>query len=273
MKLSLTLLSLLSLATALPGSSSLVNNNNNNNNNEEPPLNPIELAGGYLGRPPLNLSYPSPPSLADKLRNLKPHKEYTYPKEDKPWPNHNLTRRDVAAARGGDPSRNPFAINHGPIKNQFPWKNGEGPWRWGRKGKRYSKRGCGKACKAKCIANKILVFWPTYMLPSPTIPSILAKKHNRERLKSSCSYVCGAFCDYSADISEAEMAAHYGARLSVQTTKKNSDLFDDSWEEPPRQAVGTNMRTLYRVVGGDGAERGKPPARVVFKDGKLDHDN
>ncbi|KAK4643657.1 hypothetical protein QC761_406245 [Podospora bellae-mahoneyi] len=220
MRFTLPLIHLLTLTTALPSTSP----------NED---SPIELASGALGRPPLNLT------TAD----------------------HNLTPRAEAAVSKPPKKheyQNPYEYNHGAITPVYPWKDGDGPWRWGRAGKRYSKRGCGDTCVAKCRTNKITTFWRLFLHPWPLLPIVLSQSHNRARLKSDCTYVCKAFCDYSADMSEGELASHFGTTLSVQTSKHHSDFHDDndsSWTTSPSTLQPNTLPYTNRTVR--------------FRDGKL----
>ncbi|KAK4173671.1 hypothetical protein QBC36DRAFT_348556 [Triangularia setosa] len=143
-------------------------------------------------------------------------------------PNHSPNPINLALGSLSCPPLNLTSLPSAPV---FPWKDGDGPWRWGYKGKHYSKRGCGRTCLARCGAAKATVFWRMFLHPWPAIPFILGKSYNRQRLRSDCNYVCGAFCEYSADISQEEMAAHFGVKLSVQTKKKPEDIYEEIWND------------------------------------------
>ncbi|KAK4197340.1 hypothetical protein QBC40DRAFT_106149 [Triangularia verruculosa] len=185
----------------------------------------------------------------------------------KPWFNNGttttippLTRRDVA--RKGK-VEDPYSFNHGPMGKVHPWKDGEGPWRWGRDGKRYSERGCGKTCRLKCHLNKVNMWYRLVMQPHVTLAVLLGKKYNMQRMKSDCGYVCGAFCEYAKDVTEEELAAHFGVKLSVQTREYYPDGSVDDYSPvsynsfPPAKAGGKSV---------------PPPQKVRFKDGKMLHD-
>ncbi|KAK0739069.1 hypothetical protein B0T21DRAFT_449288 [Apiosordaria backusii] len=218
--------------------------------------NPIETARGYLRRPPLNLTG----------KHIEEH--YT-PLEDleDPVPTVNLTTPTTTLSRRKPPREEvPYNFSHGPIGKVWPWKNGDGPWRWGYKGKRYSRRGCGRTCVAKCKANRVTAFVRMYLHPLPIIPIIMSKSHNRERFRSSCREVCGAFCEYSRDVTQEEMASHFGVKLSLQTKKKSADRYDDDGYD---RDENYNYPIPQRVGGNNHSDDDKPLAPVEFRNGKL----